>query len=117
MKLYHTTKLNNSENINKNGLMATLVDNSDKVACADNSLQGSGLVGVYGFSDRYDAECFGDDNGGEYAIFEFEAENVIEDVEYDNNVAFLAVGKEIFSVKKVYEQDCNGNVFVDVQED
>ena len=100
MRLYHATSIDNADSIEAHGLES---NESDKATIAEETLQDTGISGIYGFADISDAEEFGHDNGGEYVIFEFYADRVIDDPEYDAGIAFLAICDENLDAKKIKE--------------
>lgn len=80
MKLYHATKLENVESIEKYGIepqLSTKISNNERL----------NQVAVYGFDNMQDAIDFmvWDNNTSDWAVFEFEAENVVSDTEYEGN--------------------------------
>lgn len=86
MKLYHATPAENAESIIEAGIFPT--DCGTKAHGAGDSLQGRGLIGVYGFIDMESAELFASDNGNEFAIFSFEWDGeIIADPEYDDETS------------------------------
>ncbi len=86
MKLYHTTALENKDSVLENGLVPQVTDAISGSDDNDRIFE----TGIFGFADIKDAVEFGKDNfAGEMAIFEFEADEVIEDPEYDGGVAYF----------------------------
>ena len=80
MKLYHATTIENVESIEKYGIEANL---SEKISNNDRLNQSA----VYGFDNMQDAIDFmvWDNNTSDWAIFEFDSENVVLDPEYEGN--------------------------------
>ena len=93
MKLYHASPVENTESITAVGLMPT--DCGTRIHGGEDTLQGKGHFGVYGFASIEDAVDFAQDNGSEYVIFSFVTDGleIIADPEYDGN-AWLAITDE-----------------------
>jgi hypothetical protein len=102
MKLYHATDYENTESIIETGLIPT--DGGVKVVDPERAtLQGKGLYGVYGFVSIEDAKVFSNDNYGDGVIFEFDADSVIDDPEFDGEAKFALCDEPIPAVL-VWEQ-------------
>lgn len=96
MKLYHASPIENEESIKDVGLFPT---NCGTKAHNGDSLQGRGLMGIYGFVSLDDAISFVQDNGSEgYVIFAFDvsadAETMI-DPEYEGESIFVVTDEPI----------------------
>jgi hypothetical protein len=92
MKLYHTSKLENKETIESEGIYPSM---SRKLTLADENLQD--LEGVYFFTDIDSAESFGIDQNDEFIIFKVECsgDKVIIDPEYDGEAVFIETDEPI----------------------
>ncbi len=91
MKLYHATPVENIESVNEVGICPT--DGGSKAHGEMMSLQGLGLMGVFGFKSIDDAESFAIDNGSEYGIFSFETGDLdtMIDPEYENGESVFVI--------------------------
>jgi hypothetical protein len=85
MKLYHATNSNNIDSINVSGIAP---NNTDDGRC---NAELSDMTGVYGFTDIESAHDFAGDQGwgGDYAVYSFDAEDIISDPEYDDDSAMF----------------------------
>ena len=89
MKLYHATNLENAEDIDIFGIEPRNTDDG-RCLTVDKTLQGKGLIGVYGFTSEEDALAFACNQGWDYfVIFWFETDEIdghkiIDDPEYDD---------------------------------
>ena len=85
MKLYHASPIVNRESIENVGLYPT--GGGTRNYSGSISLQGKGLMGIYGFSSTDSAKNFAEDNqaDGEFCVFEFETGDleIILDPEYE----------------------------------
>lgn len=97
MILYHATDMKNLESIKENGLEASL---TDKISNSDNRID---LEGVFGFIDEKNAYDFGRDNYEEFVIvtFKADAEDVIDDPEYDGEAKFYETSNNVNVVNVV----------------
>jgi hypothetical protein len=101
MKLYHASSIENEESILDVGLFPT---DCGSRAHTGESLQGRGLMGIYGFRSLDDCVRFVEDNCGvEYVIFEFDATDydTIVDPEYFDGESLLVVTDEPISATKI----------------
>ena len=104
MKLFHGTESENIESIKETGLFPT--DGGNKVVgigSTGETLQGKGLYGVFGFTSLKEAKSFAMDNGGDGAVFEFDADEIIDDPEYTGEAKF-AVTESPIKATLVWEQ-------------
>jgi len=91
MKLYHATPVEDVESIIEMGICPT--DGGSKAHGEMMSLQGQGLMGIFGFKSIEDAESFAIDNGSEYGIFSFETGDLdtMIDPEYENGESIFVI--------------------------
>jgi len=85
MKLYHATQAENTDSINEYGLSPLSTDDPTRpVGSEYQTLQGRGLIGVYGWATLEDAKFFArEECGGDGVVFEFDANDVVDDPEFD----------------------------------
>jgi hypothetical protein len=94
MKLYHATPVEDVESIIEMGIFPT--DGGSKAHGEMMSLQGQGLMGIFGFKSIEEAESFAIDNGSEYGIFSFETGDLdtMIDPEYENGESIFVLTDE-----------------------
>lgn len=90
MKLYHATKKSLVDYIKAYGALSTQV--SEKVS-NDERLNKEAVYGFDNFDDAYNFIVWDNNSADDYAIFSFDAENVIIDIEYEDGA--YAVEKEV----------------------
>lgn len=97
MKLFHATSIDNMESIIKNGLTP---QTTTKISSENERLLQDG---IFGFITLEDALNFGRDNWyyDDVVVFEFDADEVIDDPEYDGEAKFVKSDK-IIKCKLVY---------------
>lgn len=90
MKLYHATRIENIESIEKYGIEPKL---SDKISNDERLNQSA----VYGFDNMQDAIDFMvyDNCQSDWAIFEFETSEAILDPEYEGNAWALVTSEDV----------------------
>jgi hypothetical protein len=104
MKLYHATDRENLESITEVGLFPG--DGGTKVRDKTrDTIQGSGLIGVFGFTSLEEAINFAIDNNYDGLIYEFDSSDydTIDDPEYDDVAKFVITSTPI-AAKLIFEQ-------------
>lgn len=87
MKLFHATSIENLESILESGLFPSQTMKVSDTADSERMLNN----GVFGFITLEDALSFGRDNWcyDDVVVFEFDANEVINDPEYDGEAKFV----------------------------
>jgi hypothetical protein len=105
MKLYHVSPIENEESITERGIWPNNTDMGTCAAGAGETLQGGGLMGIYGFVSIDHAIEFCELNLGVECnvIFVFDSGDceVMADPEYtDNEAMFVITDEPIFGDKQ-----------------
>jgi hypothetical protein len=104
MKLYHVSPIENEQSITDNGICPNSTNMGTCVTGNGETLQGAGLMGVYGFVSFDDAYWFAVDNRGieMNVIFAFDVPEgceVVDDPEYNGEAMFVATDEPINAEK------------------
>jgi len=114
MKLYHATKREKQEYIEWQGTPELMPGNQEDLhyTNADETFQGSNLCGIFGFTALQDAKDFGYENGGDFVVYEFDADGeLLDDPEYSDpdflqgEAKFFVTESRIGAVKVFDSQD------------
>jgi hypothetical protein len=108
MRLYHTTKKENQKLIEVYGSPRLAPGNQQDLhyTTADETLQGTEICGIFGFTDIQDAKDFGYENGGDFIIYAFEASGeIIDDPEYASDPDFLKGEAKFFVTEDYVESE------------
>ena len=101
MKLFHATSIENMKSIIENGLLPQQTTKISDLVDSERMLN----EGIFGFTSLDEALSFGRDNWcyDDVVVFEFEADEVINDPEYDENVAMFVESGEAIEATLVYK--------------
>lgn len=103
MKLYHVSPIENEESITERGIWPNSTNMATCMTGNDDTLQGNGLMGVYGFVSLDSAIEFCELNLGVEmnTVFVFDSGDcdTMDDPEYDGEAVFVVTDEPITATK------------------